>query len=295
MGFFSDIIGGLVKVGGTLVGIASHYVLAFKERVMETVYDFQSKDTSTKEEIKKTRSVNDEIIDLEKKKEKDKDLNIYDQQKLRDLYRQRHELREKIDSQKEVNLAKKIADENGAYDSLYVSDDNLHVIQYHVGQSVLGKKCSRCGRPLVLQWKRGEMIEKTSEFFWGCSGFYDSSCRNTEHLTQTDFNLITNIEREEFTISNAVLNRIVQTPMARNTIRNRMNGVKNEETVDYFCPYHSEPMVVRENKDSGKGLLDAYFLGCPRHWDFGCKFIVKIKSPAQLAAILESQTGKGIL
>jgi hypothetical protein len=59
---------------------------------------------------------------------------------------------------------------------------------------------------------------------------------------------------------------------------------------------HNEPLVLKEKKVS-TGLLDNYFLSCPR-WlpkSLGCNYIVKLKSPAQLASVLEKQTGREIL
>lgn len=44
-------------------------------------------------------------------------------------------------------------------------------------------------------------------------------------------------------------------------------------------------------------LLDAYFLACP-YWlpnNQGCVLLEKLKSGSQLAALLKSETGRGIL
>jgi hypothetical protein len=62
------------------------------------------------------------------------------------------------------------------------------------------------------------------------------------------------------------------------------------------CPVHGEHMVLRK-KAGATGLLDTYFLACP-HWQpngQGCSFIEKLKSGSQLAALLKSETGRGIL
>lgn len=62
------------------------------------------------------------------------------------------------------------------------------------------------------------------------------------------------------------------------------------------CPIHGENMVLRR-KQNAKGLLDTYFLACPywQHDNTGCTFIEKLKSGSQLAALLKSETGQGIL
>lgn len=47
----------------------------------------------------------------------------------------------------------------------------------------------------------------------------------------------------------------------------------------------------------GQTVFDQFFFGCPR-WDHstgGCKQIVKLKSPAQLASALEAFYGRGIM
>lgn len=295
MGFFNELLTGLVKVGGTLIGVASHYVLKFKEKVKETVYTLQSQITGVKEEIKQTKSVNDEIIDLEKKRQRDGGLNSNDSHRLNELYSERSLLREAVEAKKEADLAKDIAENESSFDSLLVDDVNLHILQFHVGQNVLGKKCARCNKPMTLQWQREHVVKYISQFYWGCTGFYDSSCRATQSITQNEFNLITKVDRAEFSISNEILTRIVESPVAKNTIRKRISEIKNMENEAYLCPMHGEPMILREKKNPNGGLMDQYFLACPRYYDAGCKQIMKIKSAGQLAAILETKTGTGIL
>ena len=55
--------------------------------------------------------------------------------------------------------------------------------------------------------------------------------------------------------------------------------------------------MLREKRDGAAGLLDQFLLGCPR-WlpqKQGCNFLVKLKSPAQLSAYLESSKEGGLL
>lgn len=134
-------------------------------------------------------------------------------------------------------------------------------------------------------------------FFWSCIGYYDKSCSNTENFTQADITLFTRIDREEFKITNQQLGNIMLLPGVADDIERRMSKIKNNTTNIYLCPIHSEPMVLREKRNNVQGLLDQYFLGCPR-WKpeiKGCNQIVKIKSPAQLTSILEAFYGRGIL
>jgi hypothetical protein len=55
--------------------------------------------------------------------------------------------------------------------------------------------------------------------------------------------------------------------------------------------------MVLKKKNKPVGLLDAYYLACPHFKpdDAGCTFFEKLKSGSQLAALLKSETGRGIL
>ena len=71
---------------------------------------------------------------------------------------------------------------------------------------------------------------------------------------------------------------------------------KSEGAELYRCPTHGEKLILRK-KNQATGLLDQYFLGCPK-WkpnDLGCGYIVKLKSPMQLTTLLKQETGSGIL
>ena len=75
-----------------------------------------------------------------------------------------------------------------------------------------------------------------------------------------------------------------------------MDGIIRTENPTFCCPIHSEPMRLRRKRDA-EGLLDLYFYGCPR-WKAdgtGCNYLQKLKSAAQLAAALETTTGRGLL
>lgn len=85
-------------------------------------------------------------------------------------------------------------------------------------------------------------------------------------------------------------------------IDTRLNDLKSDLNSGHrgvelaTCPVHGENMVLRR-KQNAMGLLDAYFLACP-YWqpnNAGCTFIEKLKSGSQLAALLKSETGRGVL
>ena len=51
-------------------------------------------------------------------------------------------------------------------------------------------------------------------------------------------------------------------------------------------------MILREKREHNGLVLDMFHLGCPHP---GCQQVVKLKSPAQLAAFLRRKEGQGIL
>ena len=85
-------------------------------------------------------------------------------------------------------------------------------------------------------------------------------------------------------------------PSSQIIIKKRFNDLRNEVIEKYLCPTHGVELVLKQ-KNAADVLLDLYFLGCPM-WngtDTGCNFVMKIKSAAQLASLLEAATGRGIL
>ena len=72
---------------------------------------------------------------------------------------------------------------------------------------------------------------------------------------------------------------------------------KNIEADNYICPIHGNSLILRQ-KNSFNGALDQFFLSCS-FWNGdkpgSCNYKVKIKSPAQLAAVLKTFEGRGIL
>jgi len=308
MGLFDDVLYVLGKAvnivvyaAGTVVGIAAAGVIEFTQVAFEKYEEYRKLNRSINLNkanlpvLDETKRVNDEIIELESKYQYDGTLNQYDKQQLSELYSQRDDLKEKIRTNKELLMVERMNAGDGIYDSIHVQDINSHILQFHVGQTVFGKRCGRCGKPMVLQWKRGQHSINMADFFWGCIGFYDGS-RHLEPFVQSDLDLFTKIDRPEFELKSQQLGNILSQPGPQKNITKRMNGIKQQSTDTYLCPVHNEPMIVREKREAD-GLLDQYFFGCPR-WqpnNNGCNQIVKLKSPAQLASALEAFYGRGIL
>jgi hypothetical protein len=308
MGFFDDVLSGMGKAlnvvmyaAGTITGIAAAGAVEFAQVAYEKYGEFRARNRSLNLTVANktvhhaTKEINDQITELELKRRRDRSLNEYDNQRLISLYSKRDNLKNEIRNNNELLMTEKMQKGQSTYDSIHINNINSHVLQFHVGQTVFGKRCSQCGRPMVLQWKQGMQTVSMSDFFWGCIGFYEG-VRHTEAFNQSDMDLFTKVDRPEFEISSQELGNIALLPGPKSNITKRMNDIKREQTEVYLCPIHNEPMVLRE-KNNAKGLLDQYFFGCPR-WlpnGQGCSQIVKLKSPAQLASALEAYYGRGIL
>ena len=308
MGFLDQVLNALGKVvnvvmyaAGTITGIAVAGVVEFTQVAFEKFGEYRAKNRNTnlsqanQPVLLLTKDLNNEIMELELKKNRDRSLNQYENQKLIGLYEQRHQLKDQVRNNNELLMVERMQNGQGIYDSVHITDSNTHVLQFHVGQTVFGKRCSRCGRPMTLQWKQGMQTVSMSDFFWGCIGFYEG-VRHHERFTQADMDLFTRVDRPEFELSSQELSMVLAMPGPKQSVIKRMSDVKRQETDVYLCPAHNEPMVLREKKDA-QGLLDQFFFGCPR-WSASngtCRQIVKLKSPAQLASALEAFYGRGIM
>jgi hypothetical protein len=308
MGFFNEVlqvIGKAVNVvmygAGTITGIALAGAVEFVQVACEKFNEHRARNRATnlglanKPVHSMTRELNDQIGDLERKRQRDRNLNTSDNQLLMSLYQQRDKLKQEVWHNNELVMAERMVDGKGVYDNLNITDINTHVLQFHVGQTVFGKRCRQCGRPMTLQWRQGMRTVTMADFFWSCIGFYEG-VRHSELFLQSDMNLFTRVDRPEFEVSTDQLSTILALPAPKESVAKRMRSATQQETEIYLCPVHNEPMVLREKKDA-QGLLDQFFFGCPR-WtpkDGGCSQIVKLKSPGQLASALEAYYGRGIM
>jgi len=150
---------------------------------------------------------------------------------------------------------------------------------------------------MILQWQRGTLSASSfHDFFWGCSGFYSGECKRKQPFLASDARFFTKTTRPEFQLTSQQLSNIALAPASQQLIRNRFNPLRNEVIEKYTCPEHGIELVLK-TKNGATDLLDLYFLGCP-HWTpggEGCSYVMKLKSPAQLASVLETTTGKGLL
>ena len=125
---------------------------------------------------------------------------------------------------------------------------------------------------------------------------------HTEKLQRNDYGLMTDTTAPEFSVTAEEFGIILTDKGTEKIIDTRLNDLKSDLTSGHrgvelaTCPVHGENMVLRK-KQNATGLLDAYFLACP-YWqpnNAGCTFIEKLKSGSQLAALLKSETGRGVL
>jgi hypothetical protein len=156
---------------GTIIGITA----AVAVRACEVMVDEYSKYRVSKSPIdtekrgkflsSEVKSLNDKITDIEKKQKRDGYLKDYERIELNDLYQNRNNIRDQILNNKELIVAGQIYDGVGVFDSININSNNSHVLQFHVGQTVFGKNCHLCSKPMILQFKRGQYSINMSDFF----------------------------------------------------------------------------------------------------------------------------------
>lgn len=211
----------------------------------------------------------------------------------------------------DIDLAK-TADDFGrdekAYQEVKVTEAQSHLIDMMSGQSTYGKNCPSCQRAMVLQFQRATAAPALRDFYWGCSGWYvkltadRSACTYTEQLAQEDFSLFSNVKRTEFQVTaNDLQNRVMDSGR-RQRVRAALDAIKKQNAKDsvgveqYRCPVHGENLRLRQKHEASDDLLDQYFLGCPM-WapgNTGCNFMIKLKSPARVAGVLQQGHGQDV-
>jgi hypothetical protein len=311
MSFFDRLANGLGTLLGVLVdttvqvisGIKRGYE-AYKRQGGATGADVVDEITRKKDRL---RSVNDEIMHLRNQRMSSGSLNDRARKRWEDLRAEREQLLSELNQGKEVRAAEKIFETESVIDKVEIDLETTHVLQYNAFADTLGKKCRVCGRPMKLQWKRDLSVAEPKDFYWGCTGWYVQqgdrrACMHTEKLQRNDYGLMTDTTAPEFSMTAEEFGIILTDKGTEKIIDTRINDLKSDLTSGHrgvelaTCPVHGENMVLRR-KQNATGLLDAYFLACP-YWqpnNAGCTFIEKLKSGSQLAALLKSETGRGVL
>lgn len=311
MSFFDRLANGLGTLLGVLVdttvqvisGIKRGYE-AYKRQGGATGAEVVDEITRKKGRL---RSVNDEIMHLRNQRMSSGSLSDRARKRWEDLRAERDQLLSELNQGKEVRAAEKIFETESAIDKVEIDLETTHVLQYNAFADTLGKQCRVCGRPMKLQWKRDLSVAEPKDFYWGCTGWYvllgdRRACMHTEKLQRNDYGLMTDTTAPEFSMTAEEFGIILTDKGTEKIIDTRLNDLKSDLNSGHrgvelaTCPVHGENMVLRR-KQNATGLLDAYFLACP-YWqpnNAGCTFIEKLKSGSQLAALLKSETGRGVL
>lgn len=311
MGFFSGLFNGL----GTILGVLAETVSAVVSSIFDGYESYRRGGGAVKNvavaeaqrQKDRLRDVNDEIIALRNRHMTRGSSSDQERQRRNELSEERNELLGKVNRAKEIKAVEKILDTEAQIQKIEVDLDTTHVLQYNAFADTLGKKCRICGRQMKLQWTRDLTVAKPKDFFWGCTGWYvkpgqGTPCNHRESFQRNDYGLMTDTSATEFTVTSEEFGEILTNPETQQIIASRVQDLqsdlsKRKQGVELVsCPVHGEHMVLRK-KNNPAGLLDMYFLACPR-WqsnDQGCPFIEKLKSGSQLAALLRSETGSGIL
>ncbi len=311
MGFFDRLANGLGTLLGVLVdttvqvidGIKRRYE-AYKRKGGATGASVVAEVTRKKDRL---RSINDEIMHLRNQRMSSGSLNDRARRRWDDLRAEREQLLSELNQGKEVRAAEKIIESESVIDKVEIDLETTHVLQYNAFADTLGKTCRICGRPMKLQWRRDLSVAEPKDFYWGCTGWYiqwgdKRACNHTEKLQRNDYGLMTDTTAPEFSMTAEEFGIILTDKGTEQIIDTRLSDLKSDLSAGHrgvelaTCPVHGENMVLRK-KQYATGLLDAYFLACP-YWqpnNAGCTFIEKLKSGSQLAALLKSETGQGIL
>ena len=285
MSFFDRLANGLGTLLGVLVdttvqvisGIKRGYE-AYKRQGGATGADVVDEITRKKDRL---RSVNDEIMHLRNQRMSSGSLSDRARKRWEDLRAERDQLLSELNQGKEVRAAEKIFETESAIDKVEID--------------------------MKLQWKRDLSVAEPKDFYWGCTGWYvlqgdRRACMHTEKLQRNDYGLMTDTTAPEFSMTAEEFGIILTDKGTEKIIDTRLNDLKSDLNSGHrgvelaTCPVHGENMVLRR-KQNATGLLDAYFLACP-YWqpnNAGCTFIEKLKSGSQLAALLKSETGRGVL
>lgn len=310
MGFFSSLFNGLGTILGVLVDTVASVVTGIREIFEDQRDGGAATGTLALREAElrsnRIREVNDEIMGLRHRSMNRGGLSDQERNRWHTLKEEREELLGKADQAKEMRAAEKVIESEALIEKVEVDFANTHFLQYNAFADILGKKCD-CGRPMKLQWARSVGVPKPSDFYWGCTGWYvklgqGRACSRKKPLQRGDFGLMTDTSAPEFEMTAAEFGEIIANPSTEQVVATRVKDLqsdlaKRRQGVELAtCPVHGEHMVLRQ-KGNPMGLLDAYFLACP-YWQpggEGCSFIEKLKSGSQLAALLKSETGRGIL
>jgi len=264
----------------------------------------RSSRTKSQEVKQDLKTVDVEVVDLERREKRDGRVSTKDQERKQELELLRTEKFKEFLDRKSAEFADEQSAKPEEYETSIINNEKVHILQFHMGQFGLEKRCS-CGQPMILQCKTridGSPYQ-LNDFFWSCVTYYNQfipNCRPSQKFTAKDLGLLHKSDIPEFQLSNQDLSTIFHQPSVEIAVIKRVKSHLQEKDDDILCPVHYLPMILREKKEHKGAALDMFYLACPHNPDAknyfaGCQQKVKLKSPAQLAAYLQRSENRGIL
>jgi hypothetical protein len=293
VGFLASIVGGVVERIGTAVKQWGENVL----RDFQVTYGGNVKPRNPRETLNNLEVIDAEFVEIEKKRQRDGVLSKRDKDKFEELNHLKKQEFDEYQRSQVIQSAIEQVSNPDDYKSTLLDTEKVHILQYQMGQIVLEKKCYACGRPMFLQHKNrpdGSLFI-LSDFFWSCVGFYDNNpatrCIASQPFQTKDLGLLHKVDIPELNVSNSDLSIIYTQKNVQQSVSKRVKDHIRSKDNDILCKVHYIPMILRGKREHNGSILDMYYLGCQHP---GCKQVVKLKSPAQLAAFLRRNEGRGI-
>jgi hypothetical protein len=294
--FFGGLIGGLKTLIEVVVdvGVTIGRAIQIEYHSFKKEYSEANLQDMRRRRFHSLKSINDEILDLERFSRGKNGLSSTDRARLEELGKQRSEIRKKLDTNLALETAEQIVEHEGDYGEKTVDPKNPNDLTRLGGQVVFGKACRLCKRPMSIRWRNDVRDPTLDDLYWGCTGFFIKDehganlCKHTERMTMRDKTLFAPLERPGMDLSSERLNNMILRPETSSHITARLESAVGETTEHYLCPVHHEQMKLRQKADA-VGLLDLYYFKCDR-----CDQIIKIKSGQQLDAVLDAYTDHGV-
>jgi hypothetical protein len=280
--------------------VVRHWSNLFSRTTSERQNEHSSHSYKTTKDIAdELETIDAEVIDLELKQKHDGQILRPDKERKEELEFLRTEKFEDYQKAKKEEIVIEQSKNPENYETSALNDSSVHILQYHMGQVVFEKKCNGqgCRRPMLLNSKQrlNGGLYCLNDFFWSCTGFYNQlpfKCLGTQQFQMADIGLLHKSDVFEFQISNQDLSEIFDQNSVRKATIDRVRSHLKEKDDEILCSIHYIPMTLKEKREHQGMALDMFFLGCPHP---GCQQLVKLKSPAQLAAYLNRREDRGIL
>lgn len=308
MGFWNDLANfacNCVFFVGNVITETAISVGDYVQRATNSDFTPADQRRTLRQEIRNgLHELNLEILDLRRKWFQDGRLGNSDTERFEELRKEREEQKEKIWDLNESENAEKVQGNPNDVNSNEITADTPHILQYHIGQIAKNKKCPMCGFPMVLNFKGGIDTISMNNVFWTCTK--NNFIQNKQHwhpvqpYQHSDCNIFSNEKIVEFECTNEDLTTIFQAD--QNDILGRIDQHNGHSIESYTCPFHGEGLVLHKyNNAANLGALEKYSLRCPHYnqeeprGPDSCRYVVTLKSPAQLASALRGYEGVGIL